>query len=71
MYSGDNNDRVSEVKIEYSTDGLTFVCWNNCASVALSNDGFVFPSGLLAEKMHVHFTKYSGSPKFGIKFNYD
>jgi hypothetical protein len=61
---------VTEVKIEYSTDGLSFVCWNNCASIAVSNDGLVFPSPVLAEKMHVHFSKYVGDPKFGIKFNY-
>jgi len=70
LYNGNNTDKVTEVKIEYSTDGLNFVCWNNCTSIVLSNDGLVFPSPILAEKVHVHFIKYSGNPKFGIQFNY-
>jgi hypothetical protein len=70
VYSQGCSDTVSEVKIEYSTDGLTFDCYNQCKPLGLTNNGFVFSSPLLAEKMHVHFTKYSGHPNFGIKFEF-
>ena len=71
IYKNDCLDKVSEVKIEYSTDGLTFNCYKNCESIPLQEDGFIFPKPLLAEKMHIHFTKYEGNPSFGIKFDYN
>jgi len=61
---------VTEVKIDSSIDGIHFDCWNSCNSVALSGSSFVFPAPILAEKMHVHFSKYTGHPKFGIKFDW-
>jgi hypothetical protein len=70
VYNQDCSDRVSEVKIEYSTDGLTFQCYKNCTSIPLSGSSLTFPEPLLAEKMHVHFSKYSGAPKFGVKFDF-
>ena len=51
-------------------DGITFTCWDSCKEITLNNNAFVFPSPLLAEKVHIHFTKYSGNPKFGIKFDW-
>jgi hypothetical protein len=44
-----SNDFIQAVKIDYSLDGITFTCWNNCKEVALdSNSSFAFPSPLLA-----------------------
>ena len=70
IYKSDCQDRVSEVKIEYSNDGITFTCYNNCKALPLSNDSFTFPIPLLAQKLHVHFVTYSGKPSFGLKFDY-
>ena len=39
---------MSEVKIEYSTDGLTFQCYKECKAISLSGDGLVFPEPLVA-----------------------
>lgn len=58
------------MKIEYSTDGLNFQCYMNCDPLSLSGDSLVFSEPLLAEKLHVHFSKYSGHPRFGIKFDF-
>ena len=46
------------MKVEYSADGLNFVCYNNCDPLLLTNNGYAFPTPVLAEKMHIHFTKY-------------
>ena len=62
---------MTEVKVEYSADGLNFVCYNNCDPLPLTNNGYAFPAPVLAEKMHIHFTKYEGKPSFGIKFEYN
>ena len=70
VYNQNCSDTVSEVTIEYSTDGLTFQCYKNCSSIALSGSSMAFPEAVLAEKLHVHFSKYIGSPKFGIKFDF-
>ncbi len=51
-------------------DGITFTCWDSCKEITLKNNSYVFPSPLLAEKVHIHFTKYTGNPKFGIKFDW-
>jgi hypothetical protein len=64
------SDFVSEVKVDYSMDGISFTCWNSCQSIALVNGGYVFQEPVLAEKMHIHFSKYSGKPKFGIHFEW-
>ena len=71
IYKSDCQDRVSEVKIEYSNDGITFTCYDNCKALPLTEDSFVFPTPLLAQKMHVHFVTYSGKPSFGLKFDYN
>ena len=70
VYENGCKDKVIEVKIEYSTDGIKYNCYNDCQAIRLSNDGLNFPSPLLAQKMHVHFSKYTGQPKFGVKFNF-
>jgi len=48
VYNQGCNDRASEVKIEYSTDGLNFQCYKNCSSIALSGNSLTFPEALLA-----------------------
>lgn len=68
--NGTANDRIDAVTIDYSMDGISFTCFNNCKEMSLNNDAFSFPTPLLAMKVHVHFVKYSGNPRFGIKFNW-
>lgn len=48
MYDQSCGDRVSEVKIEYLTDGLTFSCYKDCKSLSLSGGDFTFSPALLA-----------------------
>jgi hypothetical protein len=64
------SDGIDTVTIDYSMDGITYTCWNNCQETALVNNAFTFPTPLLAQKIHVHFAKYHGNPRFGIKFNW-
>lgn len=64
------SDVVDAVSIDYSMDGVSFTCWNNCTQVPLTNSAFTFPSPLLAQKVHIHFGKYRGNPRFGIKFTW-
>lgn len=68
--NGTASDGIDTVTIDYSMDGISFTCFNNCQEVSLTNDAFTFPSALLAMKVHVHFAKYRGNPRFGIKFNW-
>jgi hypothetical protein len=50
---------------------MKFTCYDNCKPKALNNRKYVFEQPILAEKVHVHFVKYVGNPKFGIKFNWE
>ena len=70
IYQSGSSDKVSEVKIEYSTDGLKFECFNDCRPIALNGHSYTFASPLVAEKLHIHFTKYSGRPSFGVRFDF-
>lgn len=70
IYTDGCEGSVESIKIDYSMDGITFTCWDSCKEISLKNNAFAFPSPILAEKVHIHFTKYSGKPKFGIKFDW-
>lgn len=70
IYQSQSTGSVSEITIEYSTDGVNFVCYQDCKPIALTGDGLVFPSPLLSEKVHVHFVTYTGHPSFGVKFDF-
>jgi hypothetical protein len=68
--NGSAGDAIESVTIDYSMDGISYTCWNNCKETPLTSDAFLFPTPLLAQKVHVHFAKYRGNPRFGIKFNW-
>lgn len=64
------NDKLTQVKVDYSMDGHRFECWNECKAVNLNGESFIFPTPLRAEKVRVHFTGMTGQPRFGIRFEW-
>lgn len=62
---------ITEAFVDYSLDGLLFVCYKDCAPVSLSAlKSIVFDRPLKAKKIRVHPTKWSANPEVRFSFDY-
>jgi hypothetical protein len=58
---------ITQFYIDYSVDGSTFVCYNDCKPTNLVD--LTFASPIKSTKMRIHPTKWTGSPE--VKFTFD
>lgn len=71
QYDQGSKGKITSVYVDYSIDGIQFVCYNLCQAISV-NDGIIkFSKTLFGSKVRVHISGYEGEPNIKVKFDYN
>ena len=62
---------ISRVYVDYSVDGIEFVCYDECRPMSIGDGTVRFNKSVFGTKMRVHVAEYQGEPDIRVKFDYE
>ena len=69
--NADSIGAIETVVVKFSRDGVEFNCYADCKEIFLHKSGsYLLDPSVVATKLRVYPTKWTGSPSYSVTFNY-